>query len=172
MGEFKSISEKNPNQMKTLLPHVPAVSENCPHCDMRYHLGGPIWNAPIHDKEFVSRLLDVVTAEDAAEKFGTCKRIEGMLSVVEEELEDVPLYYKLDRLSSLMGVSTMPVLTFSSAILNAGYRLSQSHCKPSCFKTDAPQKFVWDVIRAWEKENRASEKRLKEGSVSLFPHYA
>ncbi|XP_034252732.1 probable tRNA (guanine(26)-N(2))-dimethyltransferase isoform X2 [Thrips palmi] len=166
MGEFKSISEKNPNQMKTLLPHVPSVSETCPHCDMRYHLGGPIWNAPIHDKSFVSRLLDVVTAEDAAEKFGTCKRIEGMLSVVEEELEDIPLYYKLDRLSSLMGISTMPVLTFSSAILNAGYRLSQSHCKPSSFKTDAPQKFVWDVLRAWEKENPASEKRLKEGTVS------
>lgn len=166
MGEFKSISEKNPNQMKTMLPHVPTVSENCPHCDMRYHLGGPIWNAPIHDKAFVSRLLDVLAAEDAAEKFGTCKRLEGMLSVVEEELDDVPLYYKLDRLSSLAQVTTMPVLKFSSAILNAGYRLSQSHCKPSSFKTDAPQKFVWDVIRAWEKENPVSSKKLKEGSVS------
>lgn len=166
LGEFKNINPSNPKQMKTILPHVPMVSENCPHCDMRYHLGGPIWNAPIHDRSFVSRLLDALTAEGAAEKFGTRKRIEGMLSVVEEELEDVPLYYKLDRLSALMGVSTMPVLTFSSAILNAGYRLSQSHCKPSCFKTDAPQQFVWDVLRMWEKDNPASEKRLREGTVS------
>ena len=58
-------------------------------------------------------------------------------------------------------------LHLSSAILNAGYKLSQSHCKPSSFKTDAPQKVVWDILRAWEKENPVSQKRLKEGTVSL-----
>lgn len=166
LGEYKNINPNNPNQMKTVLPHVPSVSENCPHCDMRYHVGGPIWNAPIHDKAFVTRLLDALSEEEAVEKFGTCKRLEGMLSVVEEELDDIPLYYKLDRLSSLMGVSTMPVLTFSSAFLNAGYRLSQSHVKPSCFKTDAPQSFVWDILRAWGKDKPVTEKQLKEGSIS------
>lgn len=112
MGEFKNINPKNPNQMKTVLPHVPTVSESCPHCDMKYHIGGPIWSAPIHNKAFVCRLLNALSDEEASEKFGTFKRIEGVLSVVEEELEDVPLYYKLPRLSALMGVSTMPVLTF------------------------------------------------------------
>lgn len=109
--------------MKTVLPHVPSVSENCPHCDMRYHLGGPIWSAPIHDKEFVSRLLDVVSAKGAEEKFGTCKRLEGMLSVIEEELDDVPLYYKLDRMSALMGISTMPVVSFRYCTIYIKYVL-------------------------------------------------
>lgn len=40
-----------------------------------------------------------------------------------------------------------------SAILNAGYRVSQAHASPHGFKTDAPSHVIWDIMRAWNKEN-------------------
>lgn len=67
--------------------------------------GGPLWAAPIHDKDFVQNIID--RAEREEERFGTSKRVVGMMSLVREELQDVPLYYLPDRLSAVIH-STAP----------------------------------------------------------------
>ena len=41
-----------------------------------------MWNGPIHDKEFVSRVLDHV--ENNEDKYGTAPRMKGMLTVAKE----------------------------------------------------------------------------------------
>ena len=41
-----------------------------------------------------------------------------------------------------------------SAFLNAGYRTSGSHCNPKGLKTDAPLEFIWDVVRAWVRNEK------------------
>lgn len=41
-----------------------------------------MWAEPIHDSAFVQKVLSAVTAN--AGRFGTSKRIEGMLSMVTE----------------------------------------------------------------------------------------
>lgn len=71
-------------------------------------MGGPIWNAPIHDMEFVGRLHAVVKSQ----AFGTQKRMEGILAVISEELPDIPLYYTLDGLSGSIKSTTMSMLQF------------------------------------------------------------
>lgn len=43
----------------------------------------------------------------------------------------------------------LEVITRSSAILNAGYKVSTSHCGPGTVKTNAPSHVVWDVFRTW-----------------------
>lgn len=73
-----------------------------------FQLGGPIWSAPIHDETFVSRVLTHV--EDNPHLFGTAKRIQGVLSMVREELQDVPLYHTLDKLFGRVHLETMPML--------------------------------------------------------------
>lgn len=45
-------------------------------------LGGPLWAEPIHDSAFVQKVLSAVSANPS--RFGTSKRIEGMLSMVTE----------------------------------------------------------------------------------------
>lgn len=45
-------------------------------------LGGPLWAEPIHDSAFVQKVLSAVSANPG--RFGTSKRIEGMLSMVTE----------------------------------------------------------------------------------------
>lgn len=42
----------------------------------------------------------------------------------------------------------------SSGILNAGYKVSTSHCGPQTVKTDAPSHIVWDVMRAWVQASK------------------
>lgn len=140
----------------------PPVAPECEHCGQRHQLGGPMWAEPIHDLDFVGRVLEAVSANPS--RFHTSERIRGVLSVVSEELPDVPLYYTLDQLSSTIHCSTPSLLQLRSALLHAGFRVSLSHACKNAVKTDAPASAVWDIMRCWEKECPVKRERLSETS--------
>ncbi|XP_034944177.1 probable tRNA (guanine(26)-N(2))-dimethyltransferase [Chelonus insularis] len=144
------------------MPASPAVDQLCKFCKHKHHMGGPIWIGLLHDQSFVSRLVDTL---DNIE-LGTIKRIKGVLSVVQEEL-DIPLYYVLDRLMSIVKCDTPAMVRFRSALLHAGYNVSLSHANKLSIKTDAPTEVIWDVVRAWEKMHPAKRDRLTENSPAL-----
>ncbi|XP_028977844.1 tRNA (guanine(26)-N(2))-dimethyltransferase isoform X2 [Esox lucius] len=140
----------------------PPVGPDCEHCGHRHQLGGPVWGESLHDVAFVQKVLSAVSANPS--RFGTARRIEGMLSMVTEELQDVPLYYTVDNLSSTLHCSTPPLLQFRSALLHAGYRVSLSHACKNALKTDAPPRILWDIMRCWEKSNPVKRERQSESS--------
>ncbi|XP_026333429.1 probable tRNA (guanine(26)-N(2))-dimethyltransferase [Hyposmocoma kahamanoa] len=165
LGGFKpNPSERNPYQTKAFLPTVPPVGEYCVHCNQRHHLGGPIWSAPIHDETFVSRVLTHV--QENPHLFGTAKRIQGVLSMVREELQNVPLYHTLDKLFGRVHLETMPMLVMRSAIMNAGHKVSYSHASKLSIKTTAPAQLIWDIIRTWAKTHPAKPSKLEADPVS------
>ena len=138
-------------------------------------LGGPIWIAPIHNLEFVADLKQSLEED----RFQTYPRMVGMLSMVLEELQDIPLYYELSRLCNITKQSQGKLTVYLSALLNAGYRVSLTHAnKVSVFlslpslklspfqhgiKTDAPNTFIWSMMRAWAKK-QDRKCNLSEGS--------
>ncbi|KAM8772708.1 tRNA (guanine(26)-N(2))-dimethyltransferase [Acanthopagrus schlegelii] len=143
----------------------PPVGPECEHCGQRHQLGGPMWAEPIHDLPFVQKVLSAVSGNPS--RFGTSKRIEGMLSMVTEELEDVPLYYTVDSLSSTVHCNTPSLLQFRSALLHAGHRVSLSHACKNAVKTDAPPAALWDIMRCWEKANPVKREKLSETSPAF-----
>ncbi|XP_055975390.1 tRNA (guanine(26)-N(2))-dimethyltransferase isoform X1 [Sorex fumeus] len=143
----------------------PPVGPECEHCGQRHQLGGPLWAEPIHDLDFVGRVLDAVSTNPG--RFHTSERIRGVLSVVTEELPDVPLYYTLDQLSSTIHCSTPSLLQLRSALLHAGFRVSLSHACKNAVKTDAPSSALWDIMRCWEKECPVKRERLSESSPAF-----
>uniref|UniRef100_A0A8C1EY42 tRNA (guanine(26)-N(2))-dimethyltransferase n=1 Tax=Cyprinus carpio carpio TaxID=630221 RepID=A0A8C1EY42_CYPCA len=153
---------KNSASMKYSAATGPPVGPSCEHCGQRHQLGGPIWAEPIHDITFVQKVLSAVSGNPT--RFRTSKRIEGVLSMVTEELQDIPLYYVLDHLSSTVHCNTPSMLQFRSALLHAGYRVSLSHACKNAVKSDAPAEVLWDIIRCWEKSNPVKRERLSETS--------
>jgi tRNA (guanine26-N2/guanine27-N2)-dimethyltransferase len=113
-------------------------------------MGGPIWSAPIHDQDFVQSLLKLTQSEPYC-NMTTHKRIFGMLTVVSEELPDVPLYYAIDKLCCVLKLEMIPMLKFRSAILQTNHRVSSSHACKSSIKTDAKMSVLWDILRCWAK---------------------
>jgi len=142
------------------IPTGPPVGPNCEFCRYTHHVGGPIWIDKLHDKEFVGSLMNSLTEE----RFGTFSRMTGMLTMVMEELEDVPLYYELSRLCCVTKLSQGKFTTYLSAILNAGYRVSLTHANKHGIKTDAPASFIWSMMRAWAKKI-GKKNNLSEGSA-------
>ncbi|XP_062979339.1 tRNA (guanine(26)-N(2))-dimethyltransferase isoform X2 [Elgaria multicarinata webbii] len=140
----------------------PPVGPSCEHCHQRHQLAGPLWAEPLHDAAFVQRVLSAVGSNPG--RFQTSPRIQGILSMVMEELSDAPLYYTLDHLSKTIRCSSPSLLQFRSALLHAGYRVSLSHACKNTIKTDAPPSVLWDIMRCWEKLNPVKRERLSESS--------
>ncbi|XP_045156432.2 tRNA (guanine(26)-N(2))-dimethyltransferase-like [Mercenaria mercenaria] len=137
----------------------PPVGEKCEHCGYKHQIGGPIYLGPLHNVDFVEKIISRAVAEP--EKFNTSKRIEGMLSVVSEEIE-TPLYYEADGLYQVLHCSPPKLMDVRSAILNAGYKVTFSHACKNSLKTNAPNRVIWDIMRAWIAKNPV--KRSEPGS--------
>ena len=86
--------------------------------------------------------------------------------MIEEELPDVPLYYLADKLASKVSLSTIKMVKFRSAILNAGYRVSMSHAHKNSIKTDAPPQVLWDILRTWDKLNPTNYTKTTKNEIA------
>ncbi|KAI9305590.1 N2,N2-dimethylguanosine tRNA methyltransferase [Cunninghamella echinulata] len=139
----------------------PSVNSLCQNCGHTHHIGGPAWIGDLHDKEFVGKMLKHVKENE--QNYGTEKRMKGMLTLIQEEL-DTPCYWTLQRLCGTVHCNTMPILDLHSAILNAGYKVSGSHCAPQAVKTNAPSNVIWDIVRGWIKKQPVTMKNISENS--------
>ncbi|KAJ3178922.1 RNA methyltransferase tRNA(m5U54)methyltransferase [Geranomyces variabilis] len=111
-------------------------------------IGGPFYNGPIHDPEFVARMLQEVKSAEHSNKYGTRTRMLGMLTVVAEELP-MPFYYDCAALSQTVKSNCPPLKEIFSALLNMGYKVSTTHASPNSIKTNAPGRAIWDMMRAY-----------------------
>lgn len=111
----------------------------------------------------MQELLDAIEEQPLSE-LGTQRRLIGMLSVVQEELDDVPLYYTLDKLCSVLKLEIVPVLKFRSVLLFAGYKVSFSHAFKNSIKTNAPASVLWDILRCWNKRHPVRKERMIDGT--------
>ncbi|XP_074649968.1 tRNA (guanine(26)-N(2))-dimethyltransferase-like [Tubulanus polymorphus] len=158
------LAEPHKGSVKFAPGRGPPVDAACAHCNHAHILGGPIWSAPLHDMDFVRKLI--ASVHQNSERFQTANRIIGMMTVVSEELPDVPLYYLTDGLCSTLHVTAISLVTIRSAIMNAGYDISMSHAQKNSIKTNAPMSVIWDIMRCWAKQNPVNERHLVEGSVT------
>ncbi|RHY39857.1 hypothetical protein DYB30_008475 [Aphanomyces astaci] len=109
---------------------------------------GPIWSAPLHNKDLVLKIRDNVLKNPT--KYPTKDRLHGLLTSVSEEVqEDAPLYYTLPGLSKTLHCQQPRMDQVQVALINAGYNVSQSHKVPEAVKTNAPNHVVWDIMRSW-----------------------
>lgn len=132
--------------------------ENCTYCERPYHLAGPMWGGQLHDQEFIDSVL-AINSKASSEVYGTRERIKGMLTLAKNELE-TPFYFNLNQLLSFMKAPPMAIDDFAKAIGNLGYKVSLTHAKKNCVKTNAPWESVLQVATAWLK--KSNEKLVAE----------
>ncbi|KIW81029.1 N2,N2-dimethylguanosine tRNA methyltransferase [Fonsecaea pedrosoi CBS 271.37] len=63
---------------------APSTNRNCEHCGSRMHLCGPMWSGPLHNPQFVEKMLKKARTLDK-DTYVTVDRIEGMLTLALEE---------------------------------------------------------------------------------------
>lgn len=128
----------------------PPMPQACPISGSKFLMGGPIWSEPLIKTDAVKHIFDDIQAN--RDMFASHVKTCGMLRAVLEELPEVPLYYTLPSLTRTLKCEGPKLVTIGNALMNAGYRVSNTHCNPSGFKTDAPPEIVWDILRCWARK--------------------
>ncbi|RMZ78882.1 hypothetical protein DV738_g3647, partial [Chaetothyriales sp. CBS 135597] len=153
---------------------APSSPQLCEHCSKKMHLGGPMWAGPLHNPEFVRRVLDRLDNLDKT-TYGTLDRVRGMLTVALEEdltlviprlpletIDAAPLFFIPNYISKVLHCSVPTENAFRGALRHLGYRVTRSHCKAGSIKTNAPFAVIWEVMREWIRQKAP----IKEGVLS------
>ncbi|KAF7905729.1 hypothetical protein EAF00_000008 [Botryotinia globosa] len=178
VGKNKLAPNKNGNGhfWKHVYSMGPSASENCAHCGMRTHLAGPMYGGPLHQPEFVQRILDGLP-NVSKDTYHTTARIEGMLTLALEEnlpsLEDMsdsptassktgkndpaaidhyPFFFIPSMLAKVIHCVTPHENALRGALRHLGYRVTRSHTKGGSIKTDAPWDVIWEIMREWARQ--------------------
>ncbi|TFY64033.1 hypothetical protein EVJ58_g2891 [Rhodofomes roseus] len=142
----------------------PPVANNCPECNSKLHIAGPMWSGPIHDPSFIGRVLDHVDA--SSDSYGTSTRMKGMLTVAKEELTQ-PFYFTPSVIAGHFHCVCPPLDGMSSALLHAGHKVSRSHACPGSLKTSATLADVHDIFRSWIKKNPVRMDKIPPNSPAI-----
>lgn len=89
----------------------------------------------------------------------------SLLTNASEELPDCPLYVDTHDICRVVGTTAMSLDRFASALINAGFRASTTHCNSRSIKTDAPWDLIWDIVRTIAKQHPSNRHFDQESYV-------
>lgn len=144
-------------------PRVTLPGLLCEYCERPFHLAGPMWGGSLHLEEFVDMLLEE-NSKAAADVYNTRERIKGMVTLAKNELRE-PFYWSLNQLLSFVRAPPISIDEFARAAGNLGAKVSLTHAKKNCVKTDASYDQVLAILVAWLR--RSNEKLVAEHEAKI-----
>ncbi|SCW04241.1 LAFE_0H09186g1_1 [Lachancea fermentati] len=145
-------SKKGNPYVKYSLAQGPPVDRRCGFCGGAHHITGPMYAGPLHNREFIDKVLEINKNVHTDEVYGTRKRIEGMLTLAKNEL-DAPFYFTPNRVSSILKFQVPSLKTVVAGLGSLGFECSLTHAQPSSLKTDAPWSAIWYVMKRYCMDN-------------------
>lgn len=135
------------------------ISSNCQYCGTSYNVAGPMYAGNLHNREFIDKVLKINESSDK-EIYATHERIKGMLTLASNELDDAPFFFNLNQLCSIFKSPPISIEQYTKAVGNLGYKVSLTHAKKNCVKTNLPWNLNLLINRAWQIDQ--NEKYVKE----------
>lgn len=135
------------------------ISSNCQYCGISYNVAGPMYAGNLHNREFIDKVLKINESSDK-EIYVTHERIKGMLTLASNELDDAPFFFNLNQLCSIFKSPPISIEQYTKAVGNLGYKVSLTHAKKNCVKTNLPWNLNLLINRAWQIDQ--NEKYVKE----------
>ncbi|QLG74549.1 hypothetical protein HG535_0G04320 [Zygotorulaspora mrakii] len=158
------LTRKGKPYTKYSVAQGPPVDGKCQFCGGTYHLAGPMFGGPLHNKEFIDEVLRINREEHNDSVYGTRKRIEGMLTLAKNELPDASFYFSPNHLSSILKLQVPPLKKIVAGLGSLGYNCSLTHAQPSSLKTDAPWSAVWYVMK--QSDDNVKDKDVESMSAT------
>ncbi|HET6780257.1 MAG TPA: tRNA (guanine(10)-N(2))-dimethyltransferase [Nitrososphaera sp.] len=108
----------------------------CELCNSCLAIGGQLWTGPLHDKEFVKKMLEQ----------GPDRQCKKVLEAAAEEASEIPYYFRADEISARLKTNTHSVQWIIEKLRAAGFVGSKASLNTSAFKTDASINSILDVL--------------------------
>ena len=138
------LQQKNKSRsVKNATLDIPYLKD--PYTGGRLKIAGPVYNGPLHNKDFCRRLMEL---RPTMPYITTEARIDAVLYTCIQEI-DAPFYYSIDALCGIVRASCPSRAMVVTILKKLGYETSLTHCSPGRLKTNAPPEVIWDIIRTW-----------------------
>ncbi|HKU83148.1 MAG TPA: hypothetical protein VJP58_03825 [Candidatus Nitrosocosmicus sp.] len=116
---------------------------NCPLCQKKMRVGGPLWISHTFDKTVIFKILAEILQWESimTHKSNFVKEdknaIKKFFEIVSKELDHIPYHYNSDEFGKIMKNSTYPLAKIVDKLINDGYNTSRTIFSPTGFKTEA-----------------------------------
>lgn len=195
LAQCRDREDKNGGKFYThSLAQGPSATPFCDHCGFKTHLAGPMWGGPLHNPQFITKILAILPSLDN-KIYATIPRIEGMLTLALNEtlfqesqqlspsesgeatpikpldpaLRDPhPFFFNPSILARTLHCSVPSDAALRGALLGLGYRTTRSHTEPGSIRTDAPWDVIWEIMREWVRQKHPIKAgALKKGMAGF-----
>jgi tRNA(guanine-26,N2-N2) methyltransferase len=139
--------------MNTHAASAKRVPTTCEACGSRTVISTPIYASPIHDHSFLQSLLSVIEERASKKQITAVERVTGLVKAAIDEVPNVPLFYSLPEVSSVLKMHCPPTPIVVGALTRMGYRCSQVNCLACGIKTDAPPAVLFGVMKHYKRKN-------------------
>ena len=116
---------------------------NCPLCQKKLRVGGPLWISNIFDKNLIFKILAGIHESESRNieesKLGirNVNHIKRFFEIASKELDHIPYHYISDEFGKLMKNSTYPLTKIIDKLSMDGYNTSPTIFSSTGFKTEA-----------------------------------
>jgi tRNA (guanine26-N2/guanine27-N2)-dimethyltransferase len=109
----------------------------CELCRSAMRTGGQMWAGPLHDREFVKKML----GQDPD------RHSKKVLDAAAEEASGIPYYFRADEISAKLRTNPHSVQKIIEKLQSAGFAASRTALNPGAFKTDARIDRILEALR-------------------------
>ncbi|MFP3951356.1 MAG: tRNA (guanine(10)-N(2))-dimethyltransferase [Candidatus Bathyarchaeia archaeon] len=121
---------------------ISEIEDECGLCGEVMMVGGPLWLGDYADNAFCEQMLERFSMRGDWED-----GLEQLLKKVVNEIGLPPTYYNADRLSSTLGVPSIPLNPLLEGLRAGGYRAIKTHFDSRGVKTDAPPDVLGNLFK-------------------------
>src|SRR5215207_5091137 len=118
----------------------------CPICSSKFHIAGQLWTGKLFDKSIISNLIN----KHFSGNFNNDKKnhqIKQIFDISIEELDDMPYYFSVDEIGSMLKTSPKKLSQIIEKIICSGYRASRTIFRPTGLKTTASMSDILYILK-------------------------
>ena len=118
----------------------------CPICSSKFQIAGQLWIGKLFDKSILLNLIKKYFSND----FNNDKKnhqIKQIFEISVEELDDIPYYFSVDEIGSMLKTSPTKLSRIIEKIIYSGYRASRTIFRPTGLKTTASMSNILYILK-------------------------
>ena len=120
--------------------------ELCTRCSNKFNIAGKLWIGNLFNKNIISNLLTKYFLNDLKTDKKN-KQIKQIFNISLEELDNIPYYFSVDEIGSMLKTSPKKLDEIIDKIVSSGYLASKTIFRPTGLKTNASMSDILSILK-------------------------
>ena len=118
----------------------------CTRCNNKFNIAGRLWIGNLFNKKIISNLLKKSFLDEFMNDKKN-KQIKQIFNISLEELDNIPYYFSVDEIGSMLKASPKKLNEIIDKIISSGYIASKTVFRPTGLKTNASMFEILSILK-------------------------